>query len=56
MFIPYPDFIFPFQLRIPVSGVKKALDPGSGSATVKFLAGISYSTYSAADTVTGSDE
>jgi hypothetical protein len=33
MFIPDPDFS---PCRIPDSGVKKALDPGSGSATLDF--------------------
>jgi hypothetical protein len=34
MLIPDPRSDF-FQSRIPVPGVKKALDPGSGSATLK---------------------
>jgi hypothetical protein len=33
MFIPEPDF-FPSRIRIPDPGVKKAPDPGSGTATL----------------------
>jgi hypothetical protein len=34
MFIPDPNLDFFYPSRIPIPGLKKAPDPGSGSATL----------------------